>query len=71
MGRPRELTEAERETMREQGLVPVEVWLPDIWSDRFWSQVEEDCRLIREADKSENMNEVLEAFATDLWNDLD
>lgn len=71
MGRPRELSEAERDALRERGLIPVEVWLPDMWSDAFWRQVDEDCRLIREADKKESMGEVLDAFASDLWDDLD
>ena len=70
MGRPRELTEEERADLLAKGLVPVEVWLPDIWSDEFWRRVEEDCRLIREADRRENMTEVLDAFAKDLWDDL-
>jgi len=71
MGRPRELTEEERQDLLAKGYRPVEVWLPDLWSDELWKQIEEDCRLIREADKREHMTDVLDAFAKDLWDDLD
>lgn len=71
MGRPRELTEEERQKLLADGFRPVEIWVPDIWSDEFWKQIEEDCRLIREADRRENMSEVLDEFARDLWDDLD
>jgi hypothetical protein len=33
--------------------------------------MEEDCRLIRESDKRENMDKVLDAFAKEVWDDLD
>jgi hypothetical protein len=71
MGRPKELTEEERQELLARGLRPFEVWLPDVWSDEFWKQMEEDCRLIRESDKRENMDKVLDAFAKEVWDDLD
>ena len=71
MGRPKELTEEERQELLARGLRPFEVWLPDVWSDEFWKQMEEDCRLIRESDKRENMDRVLDAFAKEVWDDLD
>jgi hypothetical protein len=71
MGRPKELTEKERQELLARGLRPFEVWLPDVWSDEFWKQMEEDCRLIRESDKRENMDKVLDAFAKEVWDDLD
>lgn len=71
MGRPKELTEEEKAELLAKGFKPYVVWLPDLWSDEFWRQIEEDCRLIREADKRENMSDVLDAFASDLWDDLD
>jgi hypothetical protein len=71
MGRPKELTEEERQELLAKGYRPVEVWVPDVWSDEFWKQMEEDCRLIRESDKRENMDKVLDAFAKEVWDDLD
>jgi hypothetical protein len=47
MGRPRELTEAERQELLASGYRPVEAWAPDIWSDDVWEQVYRDCELIR------------------------
>jgi len=71
MGRPKELTDEEKADLLARGYRPYEVWLPDVWSEEFWTQIEKDCQLIREADHRENMPEVLDAFARDLWNDLD
>jgi hypothetical protein len=71
MGRPRELTEAERQKLIAEGYRPVEVWLPDLWSDELWQQIEEDCRLIRESDRRTGMMKTLDAFAEDLWDELD
>lgn len=71
MGRPRELTEEEKQKLISEGYQPVEVWLPDLWSDELWKQIEEECRLIRESDRRTGMIETLDAFAEDLWDDLD
>lgn len=71
MGRPRELSEEEKRKLIAEGYRPVEVWLPDLWSDELWKQIEEDCRLIREADEREGMADVLDAFARNLWDELD
>ena len=71
MGRPRELTEVEKQKLISEGYQPVEVWLPDLWSDELWKQIEEECRLIRESDRRTGMIETLDAFAEDLWDDLD
>ncbi|MCW4113671.1 antitoxin MazE family protein [Aurantimonas sp. MSK8Z-1] len=60
MGRPRELTQEQRDELLAKGYRPVEVWLPDIWSDGIWSQVEEDCRLIAESE---------ERADADLWTE--
>ena len=55
MGRPKELTDEERAALLSEGLNPVEVWLPDIWSDEVWEQVYQDCKLIRSfAETAEN-----------------
>ncbi|NGO50657.1 antitoxin MazE-like protein [Allomesorhizobium camelthorni] len=71
MGRPKELTEEEKKELAAEGYRPVEVWLPDLWSDELWKQIEEDCRQIRESDRRTGMMKTLDAFAEDLWDDLD
>ena len=55
MGRPKELTDEERAALLSEGLNPVEVWLPDIWSDEVWEQAYEDCKLIRSFGKRPNV----------------
>jgi len=71
MGRPRELTEEEKKQLIAEGYRPVEAWVPDLWSDELWKQIEEDCRQIRESDRRTGMLKTLDAFAEDLWDDLD
>lgn len=71
MGRPRELTEEERQELLARGLRPFEVWLPDVNSAKFWKQLAKEGEAIRESDRKEHMEEVLDAFAKDLWDDLD
>jgi hypothetical protein len=56
MGRPKELTDEERQELLARGLKPVEVWLPDIWSDEVWEQVYKDCELIRSSEERADVN---------------
>ena len=70
MGRPKELSEAEREDLLRQGFVPVEVWVPDWNNPDFRARMQDEARRIAEADRRERMDEVLDAFARDLWDDL-
>ncbi|HET7412879.1 MAG TPA: antitoxin MazE-like protein [Pararhizobium sp.] len=71
MGRPRELTEEERTDLLAKGYKPVEVWVPDWSSLEFKRELERMCEDIRESDRRLHMNEVLEAFIEDVWDDLD
>ena len=56
MGRPRELSEAERQQLITEGFRPVEVWLPDIWSDAIWEQAYQDCQLIKDSEEIADVN---------------
>ena len=71
MGRPRELTNEEREELLAKGYKPVEVWVPDVDSEAFWKALEKEGEAIRESDRRSHMDEVLEAFLEDVWDDLD
>ena len=71
MGRPRELSDEEKKDLEAAGYRAVEVLMPDIWSERFWSQVYKDCELIRASDRRTGMDKTLDAFARDLWDDID
>lgn len=56
MGKPRELNDAERQTLLAQGYKPVEVWVPDIWSDEVWRQIYRDCELISSSEEQADVN---------------
>lgn len=56
MGRPKELTEEERAKLTAEGLRPIEVWMPDIWSDEVWEQVYRDCELISSSEEKADVN---------------
>ena len=71
MGRPRELTEEQRAELLAKGYKPVEVWVPDIDSEAFWKALEQEGKAIRESDRRSHMNETLEAFLDDIWDDID
>ena len=70
MGRPRELTEHERQELLAKGYKPVEMWIPDVDSEAFWQSLEREGTAIREADRRSHMNEVLESLLDDNWDDL-
>jgi hypothetical protein len=70
MGRPRELTEAEKAELISKGFRPVEVWVPDWSSPDFEPKLEEIGQSIRESDERSHMDEVLEALIDDVWDDF-
>ncbi len=69
MGRPKELTDEEKADLLARGYRPYEVWLPDVNSDAFWQQMEKEGKAIRESDRRQDMDKVLDAFASELWDD--
>lgn len=56
MGRPRELTEEERARLAGEGMTPIEVWMPDIWSEEVWEQVYADCKAISQSEELADVN---------------
>ena len=70
MGRPRELSEQERAALLAKGYKPVEIWVPDWWSSIFDQKLEEIGSSIRQSDRNSRMDQVLEAFIEDVWDDL-
>ena len=70
MGRPRELTEEQRQELLAKGYKPVEVWVPDWSSPAFQRELDEMGKNIREFDRRSQMDKVLEAFIDDVWDDL-
>ena len=70
MGRPKELTEAEKAALRARGFRSIEIWVPDVESAAFWDRLALEGRAIRESDRRTHMNETLEAFLDDVWDDI-
>lgn len=56
MGRPGEPTDAQKRSLIAEGYRPVEVWVPDIWSDEVWQQIYRDCELIRASEEEADVN---------------
>jgi hypothetical protein len=70
MGRPKELTEAERADLLARGFQPVEIWVPN-WNDpAFQAQLDKDCRAINAADRRSGEIDRLSDEVADLWDDL-
>jgi hypothetical protein len=61
MGRPRELTEKERQRLRKQGLRPIEIWVPDLDAPGMAEELERQAAAIAEADEKDGIFEWLEA----------
>ena len=70
MGRPNELTEKQRAELLAKGHKPVEIWVLD-WEDpTVVTEIEEECRQIRDSDRRSEMDQTLDAFARDVWDEF-
>ena len=70
MGRPRELTEEQRDTLRAQGFKPVEIWVPDWDSAEFKTRIQDEMDLIAAADaKDPTIGDWIRQVRGDLWDD--
>jgi hypothetical protein len=52
---PRDRTTRYRQTLREKGLRPVQLWLPDTRTPEFAAQVRKQCARINAADRADGM----------------
>lgn len=66
MGRPQALTEDKRQKLLAEGYRPVEVWVLDTSNPKVLEELLEEARQIAEADRRENMDKVLDAFAAEV-----
>jgi hypothetical protein len=71
MGRPGELTDVARQKLLAEGYRPVEVWVPDIWSDDVWQQVYRDCDLISSSEEEADVNLWVEEGAREAMRLID
>ena len=71
MGRPRELTDAERAELVAKGYRPVEMWIPDLSRAEVRERLEHELKAIREADiRTGELNRLSETVE-DLADDFD
>ena len=55
MGRPRELTEAEKQKLLAEGYVPVEIWVPDLDNPVTRERLEREAKAVAEADEKDGI----------------
>jgi hypothetical protein len=70
MGRPRELTEAEKAELIAKGYKPVEVWVLDWDNPEVIARIKRECEAINQSDRRSGESERLDEIAADLWDDL-
>jgi hypothetical protein len=70
MGRPRELTEEERQKLIADGYRPVEVWVLDMENPDVIERIRRECEMIRESDRRNGELEYLDEVVSDLWDDI-
>ncbi|TFF21930.1 DUF3018 family protein [Jiella endophytica] len=72
MGRPKELSEEERQKLLAEGWKPIqaEVWVPDWDNPVFRARLKENCDAINEADRRSGELDRLSDEVAALWDDL-
>jgi hypothetical protein len=61
MGRPKELTEEERQLLRKQGLRPIEIWVPDLEAPGMAEELRRQAAAAAAADEKDGIFEWLAA----------
>ena len=68
MGRPREISAEERADLINQGYRPIEIWVPDMTSEAFRIQIEQEMRSIAEADNTDDVSNWIDAVGPTDWD---
>lgn len=71
MGRPREFTPEERETLIAGGYRPVEVWVAEADATAYWAEFENECREIAASEDEAEVDLFIEAAAQDVFRLID
>lgn len=71
MGRPKELTEAEKQELVKDGYHPHEIWAPDFSDPATRALAEAEAKRIAFADSEEDVLNWLEALQKDMWEGED
>jgi len=61
----RERVRDHRRRLREQGLRPVQLWVPDVRSDAFAEQAARQSAAVAAADRADDTQEFIEATSVD------
>ncbi|MGB3911176.1 MAG: antitoxin MazE family protein [Pseudolysinimonas sp.] len=64
----RDRVTAHRARLREQGLRPIQIWVPDVRSERFVTEAHRQSRLVAAADATSDDQSFIEAVSTD-WDE--
>jgi hypothetical protein len=64
----RERVTAHRARLREQGLRPVQIWVPDVRSERFAAEAHRQARMVAEANAHSDDQAFVEAITED-WDE--
>lgn len=67
----RERTRAYRERLRERGLKPVTIWLPDIDDPKIRAQIEEGCRLLDQSDDEKDVLALIDSLVGEQLRGID
>jgi hypothetical protein len=65
------LTDEERQSLRNRGYRPVEIWLPDFGDPQVREQAIAEAKRIAAADHEEDVMTWLEAVQKDMWEGED
>ena len=71
MGRPRELTVAERAELLAKGYRPVELWVPDMSDPETFERATAEAKRIALADQEEDIMDWIDAVQKDMWEGED
>lgn len=70
MGRPRELTEEQRQHLLSEGFVPIEVWIRDPADESYRAEARRQAASAASADVEDRVMEWIEAVSAEAWDDL-
>lgn len=68
MGRPRELSQEERDALIRRGYRPVEIWVPDTSSQAYLQDAQRQAQASLDADKRAGIDELVDHAAYDDWD---
>lgn len=68
MGRPRELSQEERDDLMRRGYRPVEIWVPDTTTKAYREDAARQAQASVEADRQADLTELIDPGAAEGWD---